>query len=152
MHVTIDGYGGDPQKLADEHLVSAFLDSCPDKIGMTKIAPPSICSYVGAKPQDWGISGFVLIAESHISVHTFPEHKYVWIDIFSCKGFDAGPAVEDIRERFALTEWQVHVLPRGLEFPDTVAAAAREATVERHRVADSLEVVGSGAAHHLLPS
>jgi S-adenosylmethionine decarboxylase len=152
MHVTIDGYGGDPQKLADEDLVRAFLDSCPTEIGMTKIAPPHVCRYVGSKPEDWGISGFVLIAESHISVHTFPDHGYVWVDIFSCKGFDATQAVERIKERFLLDKWQVHVLPRGLEFPDSVAAAAPEAMSERHRVADSRQPVGRTAAHPLLPS
>ncbi len=152
MHVTIDGYGGDPQKLVDEDLVCAFLDACPTEIGMTKIAPPHVCQYVGSKPEDWGISGFVLIAESHIAVHTFPEHGYLWVDIFSCKSFDAAQAVEDVRERFLLSEWQVHVLPRGLEYPDTVAAAAPHAIDERDRVAGSPQFAGSNAAHPLLPS
>jgi S-adenosylmethionine decarboxylase len=152
MHVTIDGYGGDLQKLADEDLVRAFLDTCPTEIGMTKIAPPHVCRYVGSKPRDWGISGFVLIAESHISVHTFPEHGYLWVDIFSCKSFDAAQAIEDVRERFLLSEWQVHMLPRGLEYPDTVTAAAPHSTCERYRVAGSLQPAGSKATHPLLHS
>ena len=152
MHVTIDGYGGDPQKLADENLVRAFLDLCPSAIGMTKIAPPYVCRYSGAKPEDWGISGFVLIAESHISAHTFPEHGYLWVDVFSCKTFDADEAIDDIRERFQLREWQVHTLPRGLEFPHSVTAAAPLATSERYRVADSLQAAGSKATHPLLHS
>ena len=152
MHVTIDGYGGDAQKLADENLVRAFLDLCPSAIGMTKIAPPYVCRYSGAKPQDWGISGFVLIAESHISAHTFPEHGYLWVDVFSCKTFAADAAIDDIRERFRLREWQVHTLPRGLEFPHSVTAAAPLATSERYRVADSLQAAGSKATHPLLHS
>ena len=152
MHVTIDGYGGDPQRLADEDLVRAFLDLCPPAIGMTKIAPPYVCRYVGSKPEDWGVSGFVLIAESHISVHTFPDRGYLWVDVFSCKSFDASAAVDDIRDRFQLAQWSVHTLPRGLEYPDTVTAAAAQATFERHRVADSLETVGSQATHPLLHS
>jgi len=152
MHVTIDGYGGDPQKLADENLVRAFLDLCPSAIGMTKIAPPHVCRYSGAKPEDWGISGFVLIAESHISAHTFPEHGYLWVDVFSCKTFDAEAAIDDIRERFQLREWQVHTLPRGLEFPHSVTAAAPLATTERYGVAGSLQTAGSKATHPLLPS
>jgi S-adenosylmethionine decarboxylase len=152
MHVTIDGYGGDPQKLADENLISAFLDSCPESIGMTKIAPPYVCRYSGAKPKDWGISGFVLIAESHISAHTFPEHGYVWVDVFSCKTFDAQTAIDDIRERFGLSDCRVHTLPRGLEFPHSVTAAAPLAASERHRVAGSLLTAESKAAHPLLRS
>ena len=152
MHVTIDGYGGDPQKLADENLISAFLDSCPSAIGMTKIAPPYVCRYSGAKPEDWGISGFVLIAESHISAHTFPEHGYVWVDIFSCKSFDADAAIDDIRERFGLHDCRVHSLARGLEFPHSVTASLPLAASERRWVADSLQTEESKAAHPLLHS
>jgi S-adenosylmethionine decarboxylase len=100
--------------------------------------------------EDWGISGFVLIAESHISAHTFPEHGYLWVDVFSCKTFDADQAIDDIRERFQLREWQVHTLPRGLEFPHSVTAAAPLATSERYRVAGSLQAAGSKATHPLL--
>ena len=32
----------------------------------------------------YGITGVLVIAESHISIHTWPEHKYVAVDIFSC--------------------------------------------------------------------
>jgi S-adenosylmethionine decarboxylase len=152
MHVTIDGYDGNPQKLADENLVSAFLDQCPSAIGMTKIAPPYVCRYVGEKPEDWGVSGFVLIAESHIAVHTFPNHGYVWVDVFSCKSFDATVAIDDIKERFQLQDSQVRTLPRGLEYPHNVSEAMPVAAGERYRVADSLETAGSQATRHLLPS
>jgi len=32
----------------------------------------------------FGISGVVVIAESHLSIHTWPEHRYAAVDIFSC--------------------------------------------------------------------
>lgn len=139
MHVTIDGFGGDRQKLSDENLVRALLDRYPEEIGMTKIAPPHVYRYVGKKPEDWGVSGFVLIAESHISIHTFPQHGYVWVDIFSCKGFDARPPIADIQEQFLLTEVRTRALSRGLEFPHTVAAAAPYATRERQGVAVAVD-------------
>jgi len=135
MHVTIDGFGGDRQKLSDENLVRALLDRYPEEIGMTKIAPPHVYRYVGKKPEDWGVSGFVLIAESHISIHTFPQHGYVWVDIFSCKGFDARRPIDDIQEQFLLTEVRTRVLSRGLEFPHTVAAAVPYAARERQGMA-----------------
>ena len=53
--------------------------------------------YHGPNPNDNGISGFVIIAESHISVHTFPGRDYVNIDIFSCKSFDHEQALADVR-------------------------------------------------------
>ena len=50
----------------------------------------------GVKASPVLAGGFVIIAESHISVHTFPEHGYVWVDIFSCKEFETDGATERI--------------------------------------------------------
>ena len=129
MHLIIDGYGGDPRRLADLELVRALLDDVPLEIGMVKIAPPYVCRYEGSKPSDWGITGFVLIAESHLSVHTFPERGLLWADIFSCKSFDADRLVEAVREAFSLREARVTLLGRGLEYSEELTpAAARRAS------------------------
>ena len=115
MHLIVDGYGGDAKKLQDMDQTYKLLDGYPSEIGMTKISPPYVFRYVGTKPEDWGVSGFVLIAESHISIHTFPERGYVNVDIFSCKLFDAQKAVAYIKNHFGLTEAKSAVLKRGLE-------------------------------------
>ena len=115
MHVIIDGYGGDPEQLADENVVSAILDQYPTDMGMTKIAPPTVVRYKGTNPEDWGVSGYVMIAESHISMHTFPERRLIWADIFSCKDFDHAPIVEDLKQRFRFREMQVSIIDHGLE-------------------------------------
>ena len=83
MHLLVDGYGADPNLLADQTLIAEFLDEFPSLIGMNKISSPHVYNYVGEVPEDWGVSGFVVIAESHISIHTFPDRRYVNIDIFS---------------------------------------------------------------------
>ena len=115
MHLAVDGYGGDPDKLKDEDLVHRFLDEYPATIGMTKMAPPQVYTYRGRVPEDWGVSGFVLIAESHISVHTFPDKRYVNIDIFSCKDFDPSASLRDVEETFSLPEVRVWTLERGVD-------------------------------------
>ncbi len=132
MHVIVDGFGGDPEQLADENVVRAVLDLYPDEMGMTKIAPPTVVRYKGTKPEDWGVSGYVMIAESHISVHTFPERSLIWADIFSCKEFDAAPIVDDMRRRFGLREMQVNILERGLE-ASPAGGQAPEAAAPRGR-------------------
>jgi S-adenosylmethionine decarboxylase len=116
MHLIIDGYGGDPQKMQDVEFIYKMLDSYPSKIGMTKISTPHVSKYVGSKPEDWGVSGFVLIAESHISIHTFPERFYINIDVFSCKEFDAEQAIKGFKQDFGLTDVRSYILNRGLEF------------------------------------
>ncbi len=122
LHLVVDGYGADPDRLKDEDLVLGFLDAYPDTIGMTKIMPPQVYTYRGRTPGDWGVSGFVLIAESHISVHTFPDRGYVNIDIFSCKEFDATAAQRDVKRVFSLEEVRVCTMERGLHYSTARAA------------------------------
>lgn len=116
MHLLMDGFGGDLQKMKDEEFVYRFLDMFPSEIGMNKISTPHVTTYHGPKEEDWGVSGFVLIAESHISIHTFPERAYVNIDIFSCKDFDNEQALAKVRETFALDQVKVWVIGRGLDY------------------------------------
>ena len=115
MHVIIDGYGGDPDQLSDENVVRVILDEVPEIMGMSKITQPKVLRYVGSKPEDWGVSGFVMIAESHISMHTFPERRLIWADVFSCKDFDPKPVLDAIKTRFSLRKMDVQSLPRNLE-------------------------------------
>ena len=142
MHLTIDGYGGNREKLSSEEVVRSLLDSYPGEINMTKISEPFVLNYSGEKPEDWGITGFVIIAESHISVHTFPEHGYVWVDIFSCKEFEADGATGRIIKDFGLTHVTQKIHDRGLEFPHAVDAATPVAMLERTNVTSELSPVG----------
>jgi S-adenosylmethionine decarboxylase len=118
MHLIIDGYGSNPEILKSEEFVYQLLDRYPAEIGMTKISTPVVVRYTG---DDWGISGFVMIAESHISVHTFVERCFVNIDVFSCKDFDADRAIKDLCAHLQLTEIKTQLLDRDgkdLVYPD----------------------------------
>jgi len=112
MHLIIDGYGNDPGIMRDEQFIYHLLDSYPARIKMTKISSPHVFKYIGSKPEDWGISGIVFIAESHISLHTFVERCYINIDVFSCKDFDAEQVVKDLKEQFKLTRLSSRLINR----------------------------------------
>ncbi len=118
MHLVIDGYGGDIDKMWDEDLVRDFLYQYPESLDMTRITEPKVLRYDAPKSEDSGVSGFVIIAESHISVHTFPRKDYINIDIFSCRPFDHDRALNDVKDQFALTEVKTWLLNRGLEWLD----------------------------------
>lgn len=135
MHATIDGYGGDREKLGSEETVRQLLNRIPDEIGMTKITQPHVFRYSGEKPEDWGVSGFVIIAESHIAIHTFVEHQQVWVDVFSCKGFDDAPAIKLVIEAFALNTIAVSNLERGLEYTHKIVECIPVNVAERKKVA-----------------
>jgi S-adenosylmethionine decarboxylase len=115
MHLAIDGFGSDPARFEDKELLFNFLDTYPSKLGMTKITEPKVLTYVGKVPEDWGLSGFVIIAESHISVHTFPARNYINVDVFSCKPFNTDKALEDVKRVFGLKSVNIWKMPRGLE-------------------------------------
>ena len=127
MHLAVDGHGGDQQKLSDVALVRHFLETYPARLGMTPLCDPVVLSYDGPKLEDSGVSGFVIIAESHISIHTFPYRNHVNIDIFSCRAFDTQRALEDVKMLFALDEVKSWQLERGLEYQDPQEALERVA-------------------------
>lgn len=134
QHLMVDGYGCSPQSLQDITLIYNLLDEYPQQINMHKIMPPYVFRYEGKNPEDWGISGFVLIAESHISLHTFPEKGYLSLDIFSCKKFDVEVALWYVKETFAIQSFERYLLDRGLEFPKDLALSRRIVTKDRIRV------------------
>ena len=125
MHLIVDGYSQNQGLLQDEGHLRGWLESCPGRIGMNRISSPYVLRYVGPNPDDWGISGFVFIAESHISVHTFVERSYINVDIFSCKDFDTDKAIHDLREHFELSKLRTSLINR--EWSAEPAAGANPA-------------------------
>ena len=118
LHVTIDASGCNKRKLASVTLVYDILNRLPDKIGMTKMTLPYVVKWMDKFANGTeGVSGFVMIAESHISIHTFTDQDYVFMDIFSCRGFDADRAVGYLTSAFESTKIEKHVLKRGVDFP-----------------------------------
>jgi len=132
-HLMLDGYGCDRAKLEDLNLIYRILEELPNRIGMTRIMPPYVFKYSGVRAEDWGISGFVLIAESHISIHTFPEKNFVSVDIFSCKEFDSEAASEYLKAAFEMEKVESNMLDRGTEFPKELNGAVRLVRAERRR-------------------
>ena len=146
MHLVIDGYHGDFAKMWDVELVRTFLTDCPGTLGMTRITEPHVLEYDAPKSEDSGVSGFVIIAESHISVHTFPHRDYVNIDMFSCQPFDHVQALAEAKELFAFGEVKTWLLDRGLEWLD-----GQQGLAEVRKQRASLQVSGTGHTENAAP-
>ena len=134
MHLVVDGYDGDSALQWDIDYVYNFLDTYPTTIGMTKITRPHVYKYQEGEPKDWGVSGFVLIAESHISIHTFPERRYTNIDVFSCKEFDPTIALDELALIFHFSKIKHWVLNRGLEHLESTSEAQNAVSSSRTRL------------------
>lgn len=65
-----------------------------------------------------GVTGVALLAESHISIHSWPEHGYAAIDIFLCgRRHDLGAALSAIAERLDAAEVRETMIARGYGLP-----------------------------------
>jgi S-adenosylmethionine decarboxylase len=136
-HLILEAYGCPKTNLADLNMVSEVLDQYPAQLDMTKIMPPYVFTYRGTVEDDWGVSGVVLIAESHISIHTFPDKGFVTLDIFSCREFDVEAAVAYFCGIFKPESYDKQLLMRGREFPRSGQRAGRIIEAERERLAAS---------------
>ena len=118
-HLTIDGYRGDLQQLNRQQTVKKCLNELPEKLGMTKLAEPQVYFAQGNYEKDpGGWSGYVIIAESHISIHTFPQRGFASIDIYTCKnGMDVDFIISYFKEVFSFEEIETHFLIRGMKYP-----------------------------------
>jgi len=125
MHLIIDGYSNNSKILQDEDYLRNWLETYPSRIGMTRISPPYVLRYVGSKLEDWGISGFVFIAESHISVHTFVERNYINLDIFSCKDFDTNKAIKDFQQGFYVIKSRTCLINREWPLAQPLASSPK---------------------------
>jgi S-adenosylmethionine decarboxylase len=112
QHLVVDGFVDDPQTLSAIEPIFDLLNSLPDQIGMTKIIQPYVFRYHGVVPEDWGVTGMVIIAESHISIHTFPEHNRFHMDVFSCKPFDYEAALQIIDKTLGVSHRAADVIRR----------------------------------------
>ena len=124
-HLTLDLYSCNKKRLLDLDFVYKILDELPDLIGMHKISPPQVMVQ-HPNPNTFdkgGISGFVLIEESHVSIHTFVAQEYVSIDIFSCKNFDVQGSINYLVNKFGAQKVEKHLISRGREFPKDLEKA-----------------------------
>lgn len=116
-HLMLDCRKVSKEKTGDLQHVFNVLNELPERIGMTKITQPYVFPYSGLVPEDKGVTGVVVIAESHLTFHSFTEKDYFFFDMFSCKPFDVQAAMDYIREAFGVEEMEVHYVERGRDFP-----------------------------------
>ena len=77
-HLLLELNDCDPKLLNDISFIRDVMLAAANESGATVLGE----SFHQFSPQ--GVSGVILIAESHLSVHTWPEHGYAGADIFTC--------------------------------------------------------------------
>lgn len=121
-HLMLDGYQGSFNKLNNKDLVLQCLNELPEILGMHKLSQPVVYeAFDNGKKDPGGWSGFVVIMESHISIHTFPANGFVTIDVYTCKnGLDMRYIVQYFIEKFELKETETNFVERGKKYAQLV--------------------------------
>lgn len=71
--------------ISDPDAIRAFLADMASATDMSVLAGPLVAEGI---PENPGITGFVIVDFSHVSVHTFTAYREAMIDVFSCKPYD----------------------------------------------------------------
>ena len=77
-HLLLELYRCDYEKLNDESFLRCTLNKA------AKLAKASVLNLISNKFEPQGVTAIALLAESHISIHTWPESNYSAVDIFTC--------------------------------------------------------------------
>lgn len=120
-HVIAELYDCDRDIINDHELVQEILLTAAERAGATVIKP------VFHKFNPHGVSGVVVISESHITIHTWPEYGYCALDIFTCGDLvDNALAFKYMKDAFragsiSVVEMRRGVVELGVDKPGKVA-------------------------------
>ena len=105
-HLLLDMYGA--RHLQDAAALEAILRQAAGAAGARVLS-----AHMHGFPGRGGVTGVVLLAESHISIHTWPETAFAAIDIFMCGAADADAAARVLQEALQPARCQVTRAERG---------------------------------------
>lgn len=114
-HLVIDAYGCNEEKIKSIKLIETFLKDLVDKINLKIIKGPIVLHHEAEDKEESGVTGFAVLAESHVSIHTYPEKKFLSLDIFACSEFDLNNIKEYINKTFDVEETKEFLIKREYE-------------------------------------
>jgi S-adenosylmethionine decarboxylase len=107
----VDAWGCDPAALRDLRALRALFARAVEELGLTPVAPPVWHEF----PGQGGVSGLLLLAESHLACHTFPEAAYASLNLYCCRPRPAWDWQARLRETLGAARVQVRALHRGAD-------------------------------------
>ncbi len=113
LHILADIYGVDPARIDRVEDIKDLLETAVKVADLTKISS----HYYQFQPH--GATGIILLAESHISIHTWPEHGIATVDVYTCGDpSKAYRAMDYIISTLEPTRVDKQIHERGLMFKD----------------------------------
>jgi S-adenosylmethionine decarboxylase len=107
-HLLVEYHGCEPELLNDEARIKQLMCRAAEAAGARVVAEV----FHRYRPQ--GVTGVLLIEESHFSVHTWPEYGYAALDFYTCGECHPERADEFLREALGAKSAEVMLIRRGL--------------------------------------
>jgi len=108
IHYLAEFFDCDRARIDDAAYIEQIMIDATKLSGATMIRP----LFHQFSPQ--GVSGVIVIAESHFAIHTWPEHGYTAVDLFSCSDFDYRAALNHIRTTIGARYHTIARVRRGI--------------------------------------
>ncbi len=120
----VDAHGCEAAVLRDQRALSDLFDAIVAGCALRPVCPPTWHVFPGAG----GITGLLLLAESHLACHTFPEHGSLCLNLFCCRPRGDWDFQGEIAARFGARA----VMVRRVDRPYEPGTAGDEAGVAAH--------------------
>lgn len=108
-HILVEFYNCDKEILNDHALIEKYMNEAAETANATIVTS---CFHMF---NPWGVSGAVIIQESHLTIHTWPEYGYASVDLFTC-GDSVNPwvAFDYLKDKLKAEKEEATEVARGL--------------------------------------
>lgn len=105
----VDAHGCDPERLRSRTALQSVFTAMVEEMGLRPLGPAAWHAF----PAPGGWTGFLLLTESHLACHTFPETGFAALDLYCCRRLGEWPWAERLRELLGARSVEVRRIPRG---------------------------------------
>jgi S-adenosylmethionine decarboxylase len=113
----VEAFGCDARRLGDPAALGALVDEMVEALALTPVAPPQWHRF----PHPGGVTGLLLLAESHLALHTFPEHASLCLNLFCCRRRGGWSFADGLARAVGATRVVVRQLDRDYVSRDALA-------------------------------
>lgn len=106
-HILVEFMGCDP------HIMNDVSSIERDMVGAAQKAGATVINSTFHHFSPYGVSGVVVIQESHLAIHTWPEYGYAAVDLFTCGEMDAWISFDFLKECFGAKNYSALEMKRG---------------------------------------
>ncbi len=119
-HLLLELHGCDPKLLDDEQALGNAMREA------AAAANVNVLHEVFHRYAPQGVTGLLVISESHFSIHTWPEAGYAAVDFYTCGQGAPERALEVVKRRLAPSRWESMTVGRGLSADRSMRVTHRQ--------------------------